>query len=53
MIRRLGKNDVPAAPILEIVYIFIINCKYVLVGTSTCIDEMLVAFRGRCGFQGW
>lgn len=45
-------NDDKLAAISEIFDEFINNCKqnYTL-GTNVCIDEMLVGFRGRCGFK--
>lgn len=41
-----------AAPISHLFYMFIENCKEVCsIGTYACIDEMLVAFRGKCRFK--
>ncbi|XP_030753898.1 piggyBac transposable element-derived protein 4-like [Sitophilus oryzae] len=45
------KND-PIAPISEVFNSFVANCQslYTL-GTGACIDEMLIAFRGRSKFK--
>ncbi|GBP23585.1 PiggyBac transposable element-derived protein 4 [Eumeta japonica] len=41
-----------SAPIAELFSSFIQNCQKVYsIGTCACIDEMLVAFRGRCRFR--
>lgn len=41
-----------AAPISQLFYKLIQNCKEVCsIGSYACIDEMLVAFRGRCRFK--
>ncbi|GBP61678.1 PiggyBac transposable element-derived protein 4 [Eumeta japonica] len=41
-----------AAPISELFDKLIQNCKEVCsIGSYTCIDEMLVGFRGRCSFE--
>lgn len=41
-----------AAPISELFQSFIQNCQEVYsIGTCACVDEMLVAFRGRCKFK--
>lgn len=41
-----------AAPISELFNKFIQNCQDIYsIGTCACVDEMLVAFRGRCRFK--
>ncbi|GBP31077.1 hypothetical protein EVAR_77372_1 [Eumeta japonica] len=41
-----------SAPIAKLFSSFIQNCQKVYsIGTCACIDEMLVAFRGRCRFR--
>lgn len=41
-----------SAPISELFQFFIQNCERVYtIGTCACVDEMLVAFRGRCKFK--
>lgn len=41
-----------AAPISELFQSFIQNCQDIYsIGTCACVDEMLVAFRGRCKFK--
>ncbi|CAK1579698.1 unnamed protein product [Parnassius mnemosyne] len=41
-----------AAPISQLFEMLIQNCKEVCsIGSYACIDEMLVAFRGRCSFK--
>ncbi|KAJ8928432.1 hypothetical protein NQ314_019021 [Rhamnusium bicolor] len=50
IMRRLG--DPAAANISQIFDIFVQNCQVCYTnGTSACIDEMLVGFRGRCKFK--
>jgi hypothetical protein len=40
------------APVSEIFNQFVDNCKALYkIGESACVDEMLVAFRGRCKFK--
>lgn len=41
----------PEAPISEIIKEFINNCQAYTIGTTVCIDEMLMGFRGRCRFK--
>lgn len=42
----------PAAPVSEIFNMFVQNCQDAYsVSVSTCIDEMLIPFRGRCKFK--
>ncbi|XP_039278930.1 piggyBac transposable element-derived protein 4-like [Nilaparvata lugens] len=46
------KKDVKEAAISNIFYKFIENSQLCYtVGTSCCVDEMLVPFRGRCSFK--
>nr|CAH7713332.1 unnamed protein product [Callosobruchus chinensis] len=46
------KKENPAAAICDIFYAFIQNCnKIYSVGQTTCVDEMLVAFRGLSKFK--
>ncbi|KAK2579795.1 hypothetical protein KPH14_012721 [Odynerus spinipes] len=41
-----------AAPISELFQSFIQNCQeFYSIGNCACVDEMLVAFRGRCKFK--
>lgn len=49
--RQQRLNDNKLAAISELFEAFVKNCQtnYTL-GTHVCIDEMLVGFRGRCGF---
>lgn len=50
--RNLRKLTDPAAPITEIFNLFVKNCQgFYTIGTSACIDEMLVGFRGRSKFK--
>lgn len=45
------END-PSAPIAELFNSFIEQCQAVYaIGSYACIDEMLLAFRGRCRFK--
>lgn len=46
------KKNNPCAAISELFDTFISNCKTLYsVGTTCCVDEMLVSFRGRCKFK--
>lgn len=46
------RREDPAAPVSEIFNMFVQNCQDVYsVSVSTCIDEMLIQFRGRCKFK--
>jgi hypothetical protein len=50
--RPLRRENNPAAPISELFDSFIERCQAVYtIGTCACIDEMLLAFRGRCRFK--
>lgn len=50
--RTERRNIDLAAPISQLFEMFIQNCKKVCsIGSYACIDEMLVAFRGKCKFK--
>ncbi|XP_050309025.1 uncharacterized protein LOC126745295 [Anthonomus grandis grandis] len=50
--RAFRKVTDPAAPISQIFQLFVENCQASYsIGSSGCIDEMLVGFRGRCKFK--
>lgn len=50
--RHERKKDMKEAAIEKIFYKFVDNCQSCYsTGVSVCIDEMLVAFRGRCSFK--
>lgn len=50
---RLARRETdPSAPIAELFSSFIEQCQAVYaIGSYACIDEMLLAFRGRCRFK--
>ncbi|CAK1580633.1 unnamed protein product [Parnassius mnemosyne] len=50
---RQARREVDAAaPITDLFDSFIFRCQAIyVIGSYTCIDEMLVAFRGRCWFK--
>jgi hypothetical protein len=50
--RPLRRENNPASPISALFDSFIERCQAVYtIGTCACIDEMLLAFRGRCKFK--
>lgn len=50
--RNERKKDDPLAAISEIFNVFINNCQSrYRIGSDACVDEMLIAFRGRCKFK--
>lgn len=50
--RLVRREHDPSAPISELFDDFINRCQAVyVIGSCACIDEMLVAFRGRCRFK--
>lgn len=50
--RKERKKEDQLANISEFFNTFITNCQKVFtIGSAACIDEMLVAFRGRCKFK--
>lgn len=50
--REFRKKEDPIAPISEIFGKFVEQCQALYsIGENCCIDEMLVAFRGRCKFK--
>lgn len=50
--RAIRKKSNKAAPISWLFERFVTNCqKAFIIGELTCVDEMLVPFRGRCPFK--
>lgn len=50
--RDVRKKENPLAAISEIFDKFVSNCQSAYtIGSLTCIDEMLISFRGRCKFK--